>query len=112
MLGGLNRAFDHLYILKNPGTAFLPEKKSACDMLGGLDRVLKINKVPQFAPIRRYLPLVAAIRCYSSLFAAICRYIHCNIRRYLPLIPPKIGSHRWQPKARVHVMGIVGKKSL
>ena len=77
-------------------------------MLGGLDRVLEINKVPLFAAhrryallfaaIRRYLPLFAAIRRYSLLFAAISIAIFAAIRRYLPLIPPKIGSHRWQPK--------------
>ena len=58
-------------------------------MLGGLDRVFIINKVPLFAAIRRYSPLFAAICRYLPLFAAILRYLQlfAAICRYLPLYP-------------------------
>ena len=82
MLGALNRAFNHLYMLKIPGTAFLPEKK----------RRLRHARRPrqgflnqQSSAIRPYSPLFAAIRRYSSLFAAIFCYLPLYPLQHSPL---------------------------
>ena len=94
-MGAFYRQISNLYMLTIPGTVFLP-KKSACGMLGGLNRAfdhLYMLKIPgtAFLPEKETpaacseastvfvyinkVPVFGAICPYSPLFATICRYL-------------------------------------
>ncbi len=110
-MGAFYRQISNLYMLTIPGTVFCRKKKApaACwEASTGLLIIYTCSKFQERPFCRKKKTPAACSEAstgflkstkfrYSPLFAAICRYIHCNIRRYSPLIPPKIGSHRWQP---------------